>query len=654
MKLMSISLQGYRRFEATVELDVAGSVIALIGPNEAGKSSLLRAMLSCNTRDAFDIKESTRGSQVPTSVECGYVLDRNDQEALAHLPGGTNIKWWTLDKRQDGGYFYDLNPDLSRDLTSRHDTARRLAQFLKTEPVAHWNTVGGIDVAQTLDHVNAFLRSTADSLTQNQVIRIQQFGAALLTVSVSDDDDDDSESFSSSFHSFLETLASYDEGPSPSSTAASVLISRRPTFVLFGPADRELLDSYDLTDVAVNPPAALSNLAQLAGLNLAALLDAQQTNNVSAREHALELANARLAGVFGASWKQSRVTIRLSVQSTILQLIVSLPEGAGYTPIEDRSSGLLWFVALRAFLASKKYDQLPVLLVDEAETHLHYDAQAEIVELFTNQDVASKVIYTTHSAGCLPRDLGTGIRVVEPLAAIERSTIRKSIWRGQNAGFTPLMFAMGATAFAFLPAKHVLLAEGETDAMLYPSLFREAGRLEVLPFQVAPGLSSVQPAKMLGLTSEGGNVRYIVDGDSSGSLLLDQLTSQGVLKRHQFSLREVFEDGMQLEDLISPELYCSSVNDTLRTFQDLKTPWSVDLVPSTGRTAALHRWCLEQGLKPPMKVDIAQHLLDTKAEAAREAKTVQLLATEHSKQLSKLLTKITKSLETPRRRPRHR
>ena len=57
-------------------------------------------------------------------------------------------------------------------------------------------------------------------------------------------------------------------------------------------------------------------------------------------------------------------------------------------PIEERSAGLQMFAALLAFCARYADYVPPILLFDEAETHLHYGAQADLVHVFETQNVA--------------------------------------------------------------------------------------------------------------------------------------------------------------------------------------------------------------------------------------------------------------------------
>lgn len=52
--------------------------------------------------------------------------------------------------------------------------------------------------------------------------------------------------------------------------------------------------------------------------------------------------------------------------------------------------------------------------IDELERHLHYEAQADIVSMFDARTDVTHVIYSTHSIGSLPHDLGRGVRVIVP------------------------------------------------------------------------------------------------------------------------------------------------------------------------------------------------------------------------------------------------
>ena len=54
MELVSVGLFGYQRFEDDFgDMDVTGSPVAIVGPNEAGKTSFLEALEHLNGAGAF-------------------------------------------------------------------------------------------------------------------------------------------------------------------------------------------------------------------------------------------------------------------------------------------------------------------------------------------------------------------------------------------------------------------------------------------------------------------------------------------------------------------------------------------------------------------------------------------------------------------------
>ncbi|SOB80660.1 AAA domain-containing protein [Sphingomonas guangdongensis] len=62
MDLFSVSLTGFRRFRSKTTLRTNGRLVALVGPNEAGKTSILDALGKLNGPQAFKDGDVARGS----------------------------------------------------------------------------------------------------------------------------------------------------------------------------------------------------------------------------------------------------------------------------------------------------------------------------------------------------------------------------------------------------------------------------------------------------------------------------------------------------------------------------------------------------------------------------------------------------------------
>ena len=156
--------------------------------------------------------------------------------------------------------------------------------------------------------------------------------------------------------------------------------------------------------------------------------------------------------------------------------------------------------------------------------------------------------------------LARGVRVVEQIG-VGRSKLENGYWH-KGAGFQPLLASMGAAAVSFTPTRRALITEGPADAILYPSLFREALSANKLDFQVAPGLSIVAKAGLAELDHEAGRVGYLVDGDPGGLQLKSDLIAAGVPADRIFDLTHGAE-ALEVEDLIDTRLYVDCVNQEL-------------------------------------------------------------------------------------------
>jgi predicted ATP-dependent endonuclease of OLD family len=410
----------------------------------------------------------------------------------------------------------------------------------------------------------------------------------------------------------LQAVIDWSNREDPGQAARDHIWNRSPDFILFDEADRSIQSSYTFDEQLVaNVPAALANLAGTASLDLTALLGFVRAGDVARRRTAIVQANNRMDAIFADAWKQSRLSVHFEIDGDQLRIEL-MEDGGNVTIFDERSAGLRMFVALIAFLKVHGSERPPILLIDEAENHLHIDAQADLVTMFVTQQHAVKVIYTTHSPACLPPDLGTGIRTVVPRPDnFQISDVKNSFWQGA-AGYSPLMLAMGAGAAAFTPARSVVLAEGATEMILLPTLLRAATGETELPYQVAPGLSEVPNDFLPQLDLEASRVAYLVDGDDGGATLRAALVEAGIPER---LIAELSVPGV--ENVIDEDAYRDALTALLPECNPGVPSRSIPALPaadpkeSGSRATSLKAWIEGQGLKSPSKVAVANWLVET-------------------------------------------
>jgi len=508
LRLVSLHIRGYRRLVDT-KVNLDGKIIAVVGPNEAGKTTLLHALTrldSSETVPPLELSRSHRPSPEIAYVEAEYVLHANDQAVFDDLDLVEAPVRMSYARRVRGGVpMIGLEPHPQRRRAEYDAALSSLTAFTESDAMSELDPAAERNFDEDESEVPSHgerLRNAVALLSDETKIIDDQHAEQVETLA----SDLGADNFDV-IRSALRYSVQWRRLPEAGQEARNRIFERAPKFLLFSDPDRGLSTEYDLQgDVAANPPPALANLARLAKLDLERLLAAIQESDHGQVVTLQNRANKRLAEVFARSWRQSVITVELNVQGTVVKVLIKENDDV-VTSLDERSAGLRMFTALAAFIATRDTAVPPVLLIDEAETHLHYDAQADLVNVLLTQQEAAQVIYTTHSPGCLPPDLGTGIRAVLPSESDPAaSTVHNNFWGGHTAGFSPLLFAMGAGAAAFTPSRYAVLAEGASEMILMPSLMRAATGLDSLPYQVAPGLSEAPTSQYPDMDLQGARV----------------------------------------------------------------------------------------------------------------------------------------------------
>lgn len=117
------------------------------------------------------------------------------------------------------------------------------------------------------------------------------------------------------------------------------------------------------------------------------------------REVLLNSASTKLTNDFKEWWKQGDYIFDLRADGEYFRIWVSDEKRPARIPLEDRSTGLQWFLSFfMVFLVeSKDSHKNCVLLLDEAGTSLHPMAQKDLLNFFENLSITNQIITTTHS-----------------------------------------------------------------------------------------------------------------------------------------------------------------------------------------------------------------------------------------------------------------
>lgn len=606
MRVSRIEFSGFRRLAAT-STNLDGFLTAFIGFNEAGKTSLLNALVwftAGGPVSSVDYNRSRPPASDKTSiVKVYYELDDDDRAAMSNISMDNSPKTLILSRQRDGGRIRSFSPR-----PTRASRPFALAKERLKSTRARLDRQFAENADEDEDDPSDWAAVVADALQQPDRVWGEASTTALRELSawLKVKPEGRKQSRDGKLAGMLDEIVAVVTVDHPEDLAWEALEQRMPTFVMFGEADRLLETSYELgPDHRDSVHPAVTRLLSLAGIDADDMWSHIAAGDSTKRETLLERGNDRLRALFAQAWNQAKVAVRFNVNGTRLEVLIKELDGGDVTNISERSDGMKTFVALVAFLETGDHAVPPVLLIDEAETHLHYDAQADLVSVLLKSVDTTQVLYTTHSPGCLPSDLGTGIRVVARDADYgDASVVKSNFWEGEGPGFSPLLFAMGAGAAAFSMCRNAVLAEGASDMVFLPSLIRAATGLQDLDYQIAPGLANAHGSGIR-VEEVAAKVVYLTDGDAGGRDHEKALRDVGVDAGRIFRMPQ----GHAVEDLIHRDDYIATVNSFLELMGQAARFNDSDSPPGTPIAKGFKDWAKASRVRIPGKVEVAYALL---------------------------------------------
>lgn len=258
-------------------------------------------------------------------------------------------------------------------------------------------------------------------------------------------------------------------------------------------------------------------------------------------------------------------TVDIASSDAVADLVIN--DGTS-TSIESKGDGIksLVSMALLHQLASERAGQQNIILaVDEPEAHLHPASVHELQTLFTQMSGSQQVILATHNPIFVNREeVQSNILVRENDAKPAQSVdqIREAIGVQLHDNLDS--------------AEKILLVEGLTDATSLPYMLEAAapGWRELVTtgrvvLKATKGLgklrSHVQREK-----STLCQIFVVVDGDAPGRDEAARVIEQKLLPaRNVFALNDGLRKQSELEDLLNPAVYLDALNDKFgRTFTE--------------------------------------------------------------------------------------
>ncbi len=301
MRLTRIQYNGYKRLRNT-GCNVDSKIIAFVGPNEAGKSSVLDGLewLTADDEEPLPSHARARGGSMTNSTEvvrATFLLEPGDLAAIADVRADVRPRLFHLVRTGGGQVRTGTTPSVVRPRTVFERAVTQLAPLADAAPRESAFDEYRLHLAEALKYLNS--DPWDGTLSEEQAEHLTAL-AELLDAPPQPDGDTGVTVPRLRRNARLARLVRevVEEGRSehPYTVIRQRLRDRSPSFVLFQSEDRVLQSAYDLADAALrqDPPRALVNLLTVAGTSVSSLWNAIRAHDVTRLRTLLGRANEAL------------------------------------------------------------------------------------------------------------------------------------------------------------------------------------------------------------------------------------------------------------------------------------------------------------------------------------------------------------------------
>lgn len=536
MKLEKFQVQNYRSIIDSGEIE-AEDIMVLVGPNQAGKSSILKGLNSISFNHVFDvdndltqlndinkkyIDEDLQPTDLPI-VTATFSLDGKDREMLKEkllekeesegvqtkvsdksdntseqeiVQSATdeilesNIpKAEQIDSLQEikvtkfidesysvdlGGYTYKFeNPYLIV------KNCGEILNELKTKAKEEFEGKPNVDFKTQFDNA---LKTVKKSLPEDGFriydksdlyTPLKQFTTNPLTDSVKEK----IQGTVSELESSLENYPIFDV-----LKIVSFLIERIPRTVYFKDYNR-LEDSITIQELKTNPRrhSAFINMLKIAEVRIDSI--EQQEGNQSAIQQYLNSASAIATKKLRKVWEQESFDLQLRYDNGTILVFTTDPKNPGtLLPPSYGSEGFQWFLGfyINFAVATRTEYKNAILLLDDPGVLLHPSGHKDLIRRFISYlDDEVRTIYSTHLPSLINKASIDSIRVVYKEDG--QTHVVKNFWKLSNLdAWAPIRSSLGIdfTDSLFF-GNQTAVVEGPSDAVYmqgFLSIFRNQGK----------------------------------------------------------------------------------------------------------------------------------------------------------------------------------
>lgn len=550
MDLISFRVTMYKGILDSGWVDV-NQLTVLVGKNESGKTSLLKALHKLNPYTAepyLMAKEWPRGRRRERNQEqevCRAKFQLSDEEKSALAKMAEREKFPdTIEVSRN--YAGNLKIDFEEDILSnkRHpddlDNAFNILPQLQDgfgDPFKQC-VEGCIEEARLLAHEERF--AELPELAQKHEPLLRQ------TVSPTEPPQVIENHFISQYLVDLQKLVEALEPlPTIQSKVLKYVIDHLPTFIYMddyrafrGTAQLDEIQSRQNNNRLTEEDKTFLTILNLSALDLNELVRFGQGNseNVEQRQYDLDDGAATLTAEISGRLRQRNYEIDYRADGQRFFTFVKDDHDPALIQLEERSKGFQWFFSFELMFMheSKGTFEGCVVLLDEPGLHLHPEAQKDLLDLLEYYAEGNTLLYTTHLPFMIDLNHPDRIRVLKETD--DGIIVTTNLVESPPEATLVLQAALGMKSSQnFLIANRNLVVEGVNDYWILTELSNLLSRAgeEGIPenVRVTPGGSASQAVHVATfMIGQELDVVALFDSDNAGRGARDELIKNWITR----------------------------------------------------------------------------------------------------------------------------
>lgn len=588
MKLSRFKVSNFRSIDDSGWVELA-DIAVIVGKNESGKTSLLKALWKFNPfkETPYDLdREWPRGRRKERSddkivIETEFDFSIEEQAALSEIhKSAASLTGVRIKKDFKGTFLHTFLPDAPDRKRDTEWVVSVLEESFGTVPdgasdhfcnqydpafrafVENTRSQDGTDYV--LGQAGAF-KSKIDAFKYPHNPQYQQDGKIVQAI-----------------HKRVDAAVEKLNTDTPLRRAIDAVHKWLPTFIYMddyriftGAAQLDEVQRRLRSKEPTDADYTIKLIMEEAGLDLDEEVEKGKNEDREQRMLDMNDASLTLTSEIAARWSQKKYEIRFNADGQHFITFVKDAEAKALVPLEERSKGFQWFFSFDMLFMCETAGEFKnaVILLDEPGLHLHASAQRDLLNRMKAYAEGNQLIYSTHLPFMIDFTRLDNIYVCEECSGEGVKVHQNWAAAGKDARFT-LQAALGLSwSQSLFVGQYNLVVEGVTDfwyIIAVSEILRAAGERgldEGLVVTPAGGASKVAYVGTI-LRGQELNVSVLLDSDPEGQSAYEQLVHSWVVgDNHILMLGPVLgvEGDRCLEDLFDEAYYIEHVQESYRS-----------------------------------------------------------------------------------------